>query len=658
MERLRRKIFWTRSAAGQRASGGLVFLLAVLLEAPVLAQPKRPFWTRWPDGRLRLAFEYNGERWFRKQMETLKLDEYTFTEELRLRTDGYIYHPRLLKFDAAGLLALEQVFIDSNATTRDLDTDALDYGHDVRGSFLKENPLSFDLFSQRQNREVRQSFFGVTEVTDTHSGGDVHFKFPVLPTRLHFDHATTKGEGIDLTDQVLDTFLLESSNQYRGSDTRLRYEFNNLELKNIGERFAIHNALLTNLFRFGADDQHRTTTTAHFRDQSGLVENQLTGLQNTTVLAHTPKFSTQYVAQLNLNRIGSNETRIGTGSIGLNHTLFQNLTTSLTAFAGRSEIDGGAVDSYGGRADWQYRRGLPFGSIQAGYGLEYSIQEEEDLGDVVQVIDEPHTFRIGEPIVLDQRFPDLSSVVVKDSGGLIIYEEGRDYILVPAGSSLRVEITVGSRIADGQGLLIDYRRRTLPDREFSKFIQRASLQLNFAHFLTIYGNWTREDVNLLSGSSAETLGDSERRGAGAQVYWGPSTTIVEFEQNISPFVPYERLLVRELLAKELWRGISGTLGGSYVRTRFPEERKVEETADGTAGARFHLGNYLYVELDGGYRWGQFRTEDARGFFTNAMINWKYRAYDIRLSARHVDNEFRVANDYRENRILFEIRREF
>jgi hypothetical protein len=276
---------------------------------------------RWPDGRLRLAFEYEGERWSRRGTRgDLREDEYNFTEELYLHTNGYVYHPRLLTFDASGLFTLEQVFVDSNATTREVDTDALDLGHDVRATLLDDKPVTIEAFSQRQNHEVRQSFFGITEITDTHTGADAFVKYAVLPTRLHFDHATSKGEGLDTTDQALDTFLLESANLYKGSDTRLRYEFTDLELRRTGQEFAIHNALLTNLLRFGADDQHRSTTTSRFRDQSGLVDNELVGLQNNTVLDHTPRFSTRYAAGVDLNRTDSVESRTGTAGLGLMYT--------------------------------------------------------------------------------------------------------------------------------------------------------------------------------------------------------------------------------------------------------------------------------------------------------------------------------------------------
>ncbi len=637
----------------------MALVLCLVPGARATAQEKQPFWMRWPDGRLRLAFEYEGERWSRTGMEELKEDEYTFTEELKLRTDGYVYHPRLLRFDAAGLVALEQVLLDSNATAREVDTDALDTGHDVRATLLDEKPVTFDFFSQRENREVRQSFFGVTEITDTHLGGDAFVKHSLLPSQLHFDHATTKGEGLDKTDQALDTLFVESSNRHGGSDTRLRYEFTDLELRRTRQEFQIHDVLLTNLFRFGADDEHRSTTTARFRDQAGVADNQLSSLRNNTVLAHTPRLSTHYDAAVDLNRAESVEVRTGAAGLGLTHTLYRNLTSSLAARASRSEIDGGSVDSYGGRADWLYRRGLPFGSLQLGYGVDYSIQSEEDLGDEIPVVGEPHTFQVGVPLLLDQRFPNPSTVVIRSaSGPLIVYEEGLDYVLVATGPLLRVEVSIGSRISDGQALLIDYRQRTVPDRDFSRFLQQASAQLAFGSLLSFYANWSREDVDLLSGSTEETLGSSERRGAGAQLYWGPSTTSVDYEQSISPFVPYERAAVREILTQELRRDVSGSLRGSYARTFYTDEGELEETAEGAAGLRAYIGSDLSIEAEGGYRWGHFRTEDAQGFFASLAAIWRYRAYELRLSARHVDNSFRVANDYREDRILFEIRREF
>ncbi len=75
----------------------------------------------------------------------------------------------------------------------------------------------------------------------------------------------------------------------------------------------------------------------------------------------------------------------------------------------------------------------------------------------IQVSDEAHSVDQTRSFFLSQLDADNTSVLVRASGTGVVYAEGTDYVLTPIGRELRVDLPPGSRILEGDRLLVTYR---------------------------------------------------------------------------------------------------------------------------------------------------------------------------------------------------------
>ena len=105
---------------------------------------------------------------------------------------------------------------------------------------------------------------------------------------------------------------------------------------------------------------------------------------------------------------------------------------------------------------FDYTKKIPFGQLRLSYHYYRHNQENESEEVPRQILNEPHILLDGSPELLDKPYVDISSVVVKDNTGTIIYQENLDYILVERNNFVEVQRVLGGLIPNGGQILVDY----------------------------------------------------------------------------------------------------------------------------------------------------------------------------------------------------------
>lgn len=127
----------------------------------------------------------------------------------------------------------------------------------------------------------------------------------------------------------------------------------------------------------------------------------------------------------------------------------------------------------------------------------------------IQIVDEGHVVPPVGDFLLDRRFAILSSVVVTDTTGAFVYQEGIDYELrAEAEGFTRLLVMPDGQINVGDLLLVNYSIEPLPSSQYTTLGTRFGLNFSFKGFILAYTN-NAQDYKQVSGSPDTFLTDRD-----------------------------------------------------------------------------------------------------------------------------------------------------
>jgi len=125
--------------------------------------------------------------------------ESIFEENIRLETDGSVYHLNLLEFTLAGLFGLQQrdfeKTFDGRKRTSGDDGDVTEY--DFEGHFLKKKPYPGTVYARQYRSLEPRPFLSSLQTTTTNYGFVWQYIDPKTPTTLQFNHPNVLLEALD-----------------------------------------------------------------------------------------------------------------------------------------------------------------------------------------------------------------------------------------------------------------------------------------------------------------------------------------------------------------------------------------------------------------------------------------------------------------------------
>ena len=149
--------------------------------------------------------------------------------------------------------------------------------------------------------------------------------------------------------------------------------------------------------------------------------------------------------------------------------------------------------------------GLNVSAYLGGFFGETTIDSYSGL---IEVIDEPHVIPLGGDVLLGTRYVLLSSVIVTDNSGVIVYTEGFDYELrAQAEGFTQLLVVPGGQLESGRRILVSYSAETLPSSKYSALGARVGLNVGYRGFNFTYSN-SMTDYTLIQGPEDRFLDDS------------------------------------------------------------------------------------------------------------------------------------------------------
>ena len=432
-----------------------------------------------------------------------------FEERLRLKTDGDIYHPDFLLFNAMLGLGLAQQSIDLDDESDRHSESLSDYS--VFAELLRSKSYPTTFHATKSEELISRQFLGALRTERENRGASLSLRSGNWP--MTFQYTTSDTEQDELSALAGDYFEREDE-RFRYSvshnfseSSRLSFDFDrtNVAQKSPGafietdtDRYTVLHDLI-----FGRDEQHRLDSFLNFVDQSGSFDFENLQWEERLRLQHRDNFLTNYrvrFADYQRDTVDNTETR---GQAGFEHRLYESLITTANVFTSRTDLDAqGDLTQHGGTVALNYRKLNPWGLLHSTYSVNLTQSDQSGGTGTGVVIDESHTATELVPVELDRTNIDVSTIRVKNSFGLL-YQEGDDYTITEHNGRVWLNIiTVGGAIPpnfiEGQEFFVDYNFYIEPERQEDTLRQNFTIRERFKNDLSVYYAHRRQDESISS----------------------------------------------------------------------------------------------------------------------------------------------------------------
>jgi len=461
-------------------------------------------------GELGLRYDYFSQSESFEGGDDLEIANHYFQEYVLGRTRGYIYHPRLVDFRAEGKIGLLQQIIResgySSSNVQDESNDGTIDGYDVYAYFLKEHPVSFSAFANRDREPLLELFTDRFMLERESRGASANWRNRYVPMNVSFTRTLSKEWGSDShTDSKSDVLQYNARNKvanWMRTDFRYRYQEYNQQFRSDAPQSNIdrethyrsHNADFTNSIYLSHDKRSFLSSTARYYNQRGTQDLETFDWRERLQLQHTRTFRTYYQAGYQRNNVQDGHVNSYRGEAGAEHKLYKSLQSHVDIHGRRTEFQDDLRENVvggTGRVDYRKRTGL--GYLTAGYSRTLDRFERKGGGTGIQfIINESLTLRSGVTSFLEN--PDVigTSIVVTDPQNQVVYLEGFDYDVLLLGNRTGIEIHPGGNLSDGDTVFVDYQFEFDSDFHYYSDDQDFHIRHDFQKLLTglsVYYRW-------------------------------------------------------------------------------------------------------------------------------------------------------------------------
>ncbi len=451
-------------------------------------------------GYLRLNYNYE------QKIKPVKSKKPFFKQSITLRNKGYVISPKILEFNWNATMALTQEKYSS-----------ADYHHKSNGTFLngffnasffKKNAYPFIFSWSRDKDRIAFDYGGSTrfEIEKMHATFIANKLF--LRSVLRTDVLRLDEEWSQI-DRVTRRNILRRNVNYngqrRGDHTRisLTYKYTDLNDRRIWERsYTLHDGFLRFSYLFSKNNDNGWHSNVRFYNRKGRLNYQNIRTDNNIAFKLPFGFSNRYLYNYSETRSNARHSRIHIVYGTLSHQLYQSINSHIGGGLTRNTMTSGKEASYS--YDWgiNYTKKMPFsGKLQIGYKRAHGRTDRKIQSTIYPIVAEYHLIFGEQPVFLNERNIIVSSIIVYNESGDLIYEEGenKDYTIEEIDNMVFIQRSPFSRIKPEQAILVDYQFRTLPSVTFRTALNSFNSSLSF-DWLQLYYRVNQHTQSLLGGT--------------------------------------------------------------------------------------------------------------------------------------------------------------
>jgi hypothetical protein len=589
--------------------------------------------------------------------------ELEFIERLGWGTGGYVYHPYFVRFRFFAMLELQQDHYSGFSWDRRRDNKVLPQGRfDL--TLLEMHPTTFNFFGDRQESEVDRAFARSFPLLEETIGGAFHFKKGPLPFRLRYRHNRREGyeAGSDIRDRT-DEVRVESNytagdrsrGTLSGDWTDIWEDVQQRRLQRLG--FSA-----SNVSWFDPERSRQLTSAFRSTRQKSISETSAASLSETFSWRHSHSLGTNYRFRLDRNTVDAQIIDSLEGRAGVNHQLYESLSSRLDGFLYDQRSTQGSSRRVGGTLGESYTKGLgSWARLGLSLGLNTETLVQDRIEDFAQVANEPHTLSGEQPVPLANLDIDIATVTVTDDRGALFYSAGEDYLLIVRGAVTEIARLALGDIPDGGIVLVSYRFRLPPSSRVATRGGGGEVRLDLGNWLSLRSGLDRLHQTQEAGLPGVRLESLKRIYGDVRATWRWAAGGVAYDNRDSILSPQTSLSEYLTLSTITGRGHRFLISASHQLSRYPDDG-VRMRSVGVFGSLAVPLGYR-GRLEGEARWrrdlwsGQpgFNNLDDRG----VKLSFEWRLVDLIFTAGgRLSRIKRGTQSDDTSRIFVGLRREF
>lgn len=580
-----------------------------------------------------------------------------FEEILESDFRGSVYHPKFMDFDIALGIAPQQIKQKSESLSAD-DRFRNNYltRYRVNSRFLKEKPLNFSLFTDKQ-REIQTHDFFERQIVDSSTyGGRFVLKDEKFPSGFSYRHSEKSIDRSFRGDQIFDdeTISLQVKPEFipwgetdidYTKNKFLRQEAGSDDQKGVSDQVSVSS-------RYQWDEAHPRNLGTYLRYFSldDTRDSRDLTLNESLTVEHSDHLQSFYQYNLAENSVDNSDSTQHDITLGFGHQLYENLRSSVSLKGISLKTTSFDENEFSVSIDEDYHKKIGFAQLGAGIGYVRGQKNRDAAATFLNIANESHALLDATVVFLNHLDIDTSTIVVTNSAGTLSYIRDLDYQIIEHLSGfIEIRRVATGDISNGDQVLVDYIAQQNPSFSFSTAQNNYRLSLGFwENKLQFYSRYRRQQHSGFEGESNLVLEEFDDKVSGCQLNLDGMNMSAEYEDYVSDLSPYTALRFQEDLTLHISPRSLLTLHAGQDYMNLADDKRDSYDFRGHYSVR--LSRLAVSSLESGYRRQNGKNTDLENF--TSRMTYRLNVSDLFLETGYeFQKEYSLGND-RDNHYVF------
>jgi len=290
-------------------------------------------------------------------------------------------------------------------------------------------------------------------------------------------------------------------------------------------------------------------------------------------------------------------------NVGLSRQFYESLFTGITGnynYANQTEYQE-QYSTLGFNVNYN-KKILGKGQLSASYSLSRLHDERQSADQLLQVLNEAYVLSDNQITMIKLPFVQLSTVVVKDATGTLIYRENIDYLLVVMNNYVEIQRIPGGQIANNSTVYLYYTATQPGNNKYDVNITGLSAELTFFNrLINVYYRVNGSKYVNVEYSDATFLNNYNNIMYGVASTYKVATVGVDINDYQSNLYPYHLVRYYTLIQGKLRRKLSYQLSANYrVYDHLPNNEINRLYSDANCGLSYIYSRTTKMELTAVY----------------------------------------------------------
>jgi hypothetical protein len=338
----------------------------------------------------------------------------------------------------------------------------------------------------------------------------------------------------------------------------------------------------------------------------------------------------------------------------LQHQLYESLTSRIYFEFGKLAQQASFVNNerdIRSGLELRYTKKIPTGTLNLNYRYYRHQHRTEGETGLLSVLNEEQVLSDAAVVLLNKPYIDISTVVVKDLTGAIIYQPNFDYMLIPRASYVEIQRIPGGQIPDNSGVSIDYTYRQPGTFSYGENNNHFSISvLLFKRLLELYYHFSIQDYPKVIDGDLLTLNYYHQHVYGLRMDVGFARGGVESDLYSSSIIPYRMWRYYLDLNWNLWSRLQVTMNGNVRDYRMIADEVDQLYANVSGKVLYMIRPGMHVSISSGYLHQRGRNIDMDLLTSRAEYSSVFRKLQLRVGLElyrriYRESEFAINGGY-------------